>query len=171
MLLLDQFEPKLKTYSVQTAGNGATLVNRPKTARESRKIAVVFARSRKIAFSAPLRTATSAKPSRPSNALPARRSPYFFLDSTVVIAVRNRSAALERKQRREDRNLGSARQGGICELFRRGDKQIRFNIMILTFRKKSQCFNARKPKKRRKTPDFTDYTVDPGNRLRVRKSI
>jgi hypothetical protein len=43
--------------------------------------------------------------------------------------------------------------------------------MILTFRKKSQLFNARKRKKTRKTPDFIDYAVDHGNERRSRKTI
>ena len=38
--------------------------------------------------------------------------------------------------------------------------------MILTFWKKSQCFTARKQKKTRKTPNFTDYAVDCGRRRR-----
>jgi hypothetical protein len=38
--------------------------------------------------------------------------------------------------------------------------------MILTFWKKSQCFTSRKPKKTRKTPNFTDYAVDCGRRRR-----
>jgi hypothetical protein len=83
MLLADQFEPKLKLYSVQrrkAAGArdayfyGATLINRLKTPNASRKKGAFSLGRAKSRFSPPLRTATSAKPARP----PKIRRPFHL---------------------------------------------------------------------------------------------
>jgi hypothetical protein len=138
---------------------------------ESRKTVVFSFGRANSRLAPPLRTATSTKPSQPSNA------PFLYFTQILVVKRSDastpfRPSTLQAGNAPPHSNANNdAKTGGKLRASRRdlrtigaAAKQIRFSIMILTFWKKSQCFTARKQKKSRKTPDFIDYAVDCGRR-------